>query len=185
MKTRILITCIFVLSLVFLVPQAFAFGVPPSPPDDKIIFQRDSPFSIIELGEQITIEKKVFNPFPDKETQIELKFFILDNQKKNPKLIGQLEDVLNFKNDRIYQQNYTSEKTGRFFASVELSYLYDERYNETQSFDFTVVEKISKAFESGRCKGELEPMLKPDYGSVVCISDPSKPKLQDRGWIIV
>ena len=185
MKTRILIICIFVLSVVFLVPQAFAFGVPPFPLDDIIIFQRDSPFSIIELGEQITMKKIVSNLFPDKETQIELKFFILDNQKENPKLIGQLEDVLNFKNDRIYQQNYTSEKTGRFFASVELTYLYDERYNETRSFDFTVVEKISKAFESGRCKGELEPMLKPDYGSVVCISDPSKPKLQDRGWIIV
>lgn len=167
----------------FIITQAFAFGAAPYPPDTTIMFQKPSPFSITEMGEQITIQKTVSNPFSNQETQIELEFFIFDNQKENPELIGKLHDVTNF-TSQIYQQNYTVEKSGRFFISVELTYLYDERYNETISRKLMVVDKISKAFETGRCKGELEHLFKPDYGSVVCVSDPSKPKLLDRGWIV-
>jgi hypothetical protein len=46
-----------------------------------------------------------------------------------------------------------------------------------------VADKFSRAYEGRHCSGALEPAIRPNYSSIVCVAEDTRNELILRGWI--
>jgi hypothetical protein len=76
---------------------------------------------------------------------------------------------------------YTPAKTGYIDINVDISYLIPQGKGEGSGILFTVVDDFGKAFaKNNHCKEGFAAVIKPNYSSIVCVSEETSHKLAQR-----
>ena len=82
----------------------------------------------------------------------------------------------------IFEIDYTFTKTGSFVIET-VPTIAEPYYLGGNSYLFSVVDKYSKAYEKDSgCNENFRSVTKPDYSTVVCVSENTYRELLQRGW---
>jgi len=193
MKTRLLITCIIVLSLVVLIPQALAKPVlaPDAPKYFDYLFtdMEGNPDRIYLTGQQIQFIKNIEN---DRDYVLtgDLELKLDENSRDFYEIILEYQFTVPIGQTDTPNTFWTPEQSGFYKFSIITNYDNPTGEDEgvlvhEEGFDhFTVVDKFSKAFhpDNLNCRLDFYPIVKPDYSTVVCVSNDTMDILAKRGW---
>ena len=195
MKTRFLIICIVVFSLVILVPQAFAIGAPP--PERvpistyHIVNSEGATTDVFNVGEQITFDTDLANA-QDKEQLVIYVVEIYDY--KGVKLhSGTMEGTLAPQMSFSPAVSWIPEKTG--FYSVKFRILEDLQTQSALSpnidAEFHVIrENLDTTknrhwlYPDRECSEDKQVVTKYDKSKNVCVFQTTLQKLVERGWAL-
>ncbi len=195
MKTRLLIICIVVFSLVILVPQAFAIGAPP--PERvpistyHIVNSEGATTDVFNVGEQITFDTDLANA-QDKEQLVIYVVEIYDY--KGVKLhSGTMEGTLAPQMSFSPAVSWIPEKTG--FYSVKFRILEDLQTQSALSpnidAEFHVIrENLDTTknrhwlYPDRECSEDKQVVTKYDKSKNVCVFQTTLQKLVERGWAL-
>ncbi len=139
---------------------------------------------IFEVGEQITIQNKIFNDHIDSKQTGTLELLIKDYRSER---IAETVKIFDFemthKTSKMFEWDHTFTKTGVFSFESDVSYPGPYGVSEGFGTDFSVVNKHSKTYaENNGCPDDLEIVLKPNFSTVVCVTESTQDDLIDRGW---
>ena len=139
---------------------------------------------IFEVGEQITIKNNVFNDHIDSKQTGTLELLIQDYRLgQTVETIKRFDFEMTHKTSKMFEWDHTFTKIGLFSFESDVSSTSPYGISEGFGKDFSVVDKHSKAYaENNGCADDLEIVLKPNFSTVVCVTESTQDDLIDRGW---
>ena len=173
----------------------FAFAEPILAPDapeffDYLFTDMDgNPDRIYQTGQQIQFVKNIENNENYTLTG-NLELNLDESHLDFHEMIFDYEFSIHVGEDGVPFTFWTPKQPGFYKLSITSSYddpVKGDTIHEEMWDHFTVVDKFSKAFDPDdlNCRLNFYPVVKPDYSTVLCVSDDTKDVLKERGWSLI
>ena len=136
--------------------------------------------SYLKVGEEIRLEDGVYNNAT--LTSIgNIEFYIRDAPDGHKDMLKTYDFSIKSGESEKFSTMYTPAKTGYIDITVDISYLIPQGKGEGSGILFTVVDDFGKAFaKNNHCKEGFAAVIKPNYSSIVCVSEETSHKLAQR-----
>ncbi len=137
---------------------------------------------IFETGKSVKMQNNIHNNL-DSNLKGVWKVLIQDPRSgKTVETVKVVDIELLYENSKLFEWEQIFIKKGMFSFISIISYP-DHQAIEAFDSDIVVVDKLSKAYSKNNgCPEELEVIIKPDFSTVVCVTDNTLDDLTDRGW---
>jgi|GEM_PF-2813362 len=173
----------FVLSFLltgFIVGLPVSFGEQMPPGFQVYTSDGKLQLSYLKVGEEIRLEDGVYNNAT--LTSIgNIKFYIRDAPDGHKDMLKTYDFSIKSGESEKFSTMYTPAKTGYIDITVDISYLIPQGKGEGSGILFTVVDDFGKAFaKNNHCKEGFAAVIKPNYSSIVCVSEETSHKLAQR-----
>ncbi len=134
-----------------------------------------------ELGDQIMIKHYVKGETYDQRNyQVTIQS---EDHAENKQIIDRFTLAILPEQEQSGTTFYTPPNSGKYTLQVKFVEINANISAFNQNSNFVVVDNFSKAYENHHCAVSLSPVIKPNYSSIVCVTDDTQNKLILRGWI--
>ena len=145
-------------------------------------YQGETLPDVLEASKEIRIQQREFNDSPTQDNQGTIEFIITNTTDNLIKTSGIHEFSIRKNESELFSLPFTPE-LGLFILNVETNYLIPNTDSEKQTKTFQVVMEHSKAYsKKNGCDDGFTHVIKPNFSTVVCVTDDTQKTLRDRGW---